>query len=251
MSTANHTHMPSPQRDGGHRMGPAMPPLRRTEFLRMATHRSTTHQRGVSLIVVLLLLIIVSMLGIASMQIAMMGERGARNDRDLQLAWQGAEAALGDAEIDLHGPNPASASRTSLILANPSIPASGCTTTGTWRGLCAAQTIGQTKPTWLLVDFSDTGNSAPSVAFGTYTGRNLDNAGGTIKGVQPAQAPRYIVEDISSSDGANPGRMVGSAYASAAAAGTQGSAGHLFRITAMGFGPRTDIQAVLQTIYRN
>ena len=60
-----------------------------------------TRQSGVSLVVVLLLLVIVSMLGIASMQIAMMGERGARNDRDMQIAWQSAEAALVDAETTL------------------------------------------------------------------------------------------------------------------------------------------------------
>ena len=47
---------------------------------RIHTH-PYARQGGVSLIVVLLLLVIVSMLGIASMQIAMMGERGARNDR--------------------------------------------------------------------------------------------------------------------------------------------------------------------------
>ena len=79
-------------------------------------------QHGVSLVVVLLLLVIVSMLGVASMQIATMGERGARNDRDQQLAWQSAEAALVDAEIDLAGPNSAAVSRTAAVAANPNIP---------------------------------------------------------------------------------------------------------------------------------
>ena len=43
-------------------------------------HHLSQRQDGVSLVVVLLLLIIVSMLGVASMQIATMGERGARNE---------------------------------------------------------------------------------------------------------------------------------------------------------------------------
>ncbi len=64
-------------------------------------HHRPQPQRGMSLIVVLLLLVIVSMLGAASMQIAGMGEHGARNDRDMQLALQSAEAALIDAEVDL------------------------------------------------------------------------------------------------------------------------------------------------------
>ncbi len=61
-------------------------------------------QRGVSLIVVLILLVIISILGIGAAQLSMMGERGSRNERDLQIAWQGAEAGLMDAEFDMRGP---------------------------------------------------------------------------------------------------------------------------------------------------
>ena len=134
------------------------------------------HQGGVSLIVVLLLLVIVSMLGIASMQIAMMGERGARNDRDMQIAWQSAEAALVDAEIELRGPNHAAKSRTNKIRSNPKIPLSGCDASAEWCGFCSPKTDGTDKPTWLLVDFTQTDNSARSVALGTYTGRSYKNA---------------------------------------------------------------------------
>jgi Tfp pilus assembly protein PilX len=56
----------------------------------------------------LLLLVIVSILGVGAAQIATMGERSARNDRDMQVAWQSAEAALMDAEFDIHGPGTAS-----------------------------------------------------------------------------------------------------------------------------------------------
>lgn len=209
-------------------------------------------QRGVSLIVVLPILVIVSLLGLASMQIALMGERGARNDRDMQQAWQAAEAALIDAEIDLQGPNTASQSRTARLLASPAIPDSGCQTSSDWRGLCAVQSPGQRKPSWLVVDFTDTSSSAPTVALGTYTGRAFAHAGEAEgRGVQPALAPRYVVEDVSRFDAANPGRMVGSSYASAAAAGTQAAAGKLYRVTALGFGPRSDIQAAAQILFRN
>lgn len=209
--------------------------------------------RGVSLIVVLLLLVIVSMLGVASMQISMMGERGARNDRDMQLAWQSSEAALIDAEIDLQGPNTASGSRTASLLAGPTIPDSGCATSDANRGICNFRTTGSTKPTWLTVDFTKTSNNPASVALGTYTGRSLSNADeASGSGIQPALSPRYVIEDMSRADAANAGgRMVGTAYASRASAGTRANQNRLYRITAMGFGPRSDIQAATQTIFRN
>lgn len=210
-------------------------------------------QRGVSLIIVLLLLVIVSMLGVASMQIATMSERAARNDRDMQLAWQSAENALVDAEIDLTGPNAAGTSRTAAIQAGPQVPESGCTTTGTWRGFCAAKTSGSTKPSWLQVSFTDTSSTAPTVALGAFTGRAFSNAGSADgTGIQPALAPRYIFEDVSAFDTTNAGgNQVGSQYASGATAGSKAAAGRVYRVTAMGFGPRSSTQAVLQTVYRN
>ena len=57
--------------------------------------------RGASLIVIMLILVVVSILGVSGIQVAMMGERGTRNDRDQQVAWQSAEAALIDAEFDI------------------------------------------------------------------------------------------------------------------------------------------------------
>lgn len=215
------------------------------------THAVSARQNGVALIIVLLLLVIISMLGIASVQIATMGERGARNDRDMQLAWQSAEAALADAQIDIAGPNASVKSRTSSIAAVPPVVDSGCLTSNGWRGFCNTLTVGQTKPTWLVIDFTDTSASAPSVPLGTYTDRVFASAGQpTGTGIQPSLAPRYIIEDITTS-GAGGGGMVGTSYQSAGAAGTKAALDRLYRITAMGFGPRSDVQAVLQTVYRN
>jgi len=47
-------------------------------------------QTGASLIMVMLILIVVSILGVGAAQIALMSERSARNDRDMQIAWQSA-----------------------------------------------------------------------------------------------------------------------------------------------------------------
>ena len=63
--------------------------------------RSDHRQNGASLIMVMMILIVVSLLGVSGAQIGLMSERGARNDRDIQMAWQAAEAALIDAEFDM------------------------------------------------------------------------------------------------------------------------------------------------------
>ncbi len=184
--------------------------------------RPDNRQDGASLIMVMMILIVVSLLGISGAQIGLMSERGARNDRDMQMAWQAAEAALIDAEFDMTG---ATATRKDLFDGkNRTAFLPGCGTSGRSAGLCAATTVG--KPAWLMVDFTDTTANAPTTAFGTFSGRTFKS--GNL-GVQPAQAPRYIIELVE--DPLDKKSVI-------------------YRVTAMGFGPRTDIQAMLQVIYR-
>ena len=59
------------------------------------------YQYGATLLVTLLMLVVVLLLGIAAAQIALQGEKSSRNDRDRQIAFQAAEAALLDAEMDI------------------------------------------------------------------------------------------------------------------------------------------------------
>lgn len=200
-----------------------------TTALQCRPHR----QGGASLIMVMIILTIVSILGVAGIQISMMSERGARNDRDLQIAWQSAEAALLDAEIDIYGPGASTRRANFSPATNVMAFTDGCGTSGNSIGLCSLVNSG--RPTWLTAafDFSATGSSAKSTAYGTYTNRTFQ-AGGF--GAQPAQLPRYVIEPIR--DPAD--RDIGST-----------TPAYIYRVTAMGFGPRTDIQAVLQMIYRN
>lgn len=58
-------------------------------------------QRGAVLVVSLLMLLVLTILGVTAMQMTRMQERMAGNSRDLSLAFQGAEAALRDAELQL------------------------------------------------------------------------------------------------------------------------------------------------------
>jgi type IV pilus assembly protein PilX len=60
-----------------------------------------SNQRGVSLIVVMIMLSAIFVIVAFGSRLTLLGEKSARNDRDRQIAFQAAEAALSDAEVDL------------------------------------------------------------------------------------------------------------------------------------------------------
>ena len=209
-----------------------------------ARHRvpPSSRQHGASLIMVLIVLTIVSLLGVAGIQISMMSERGARNDRDKLLAWQSAEAGLADAELDIFTPalsdGVSASTRGTLFSPSTNLQAfvSGCGSSGNSIGLCTMVPSG--KPAWMTVDFDDASGSAKTTPYGQYTGRSF-KAGGV--GIQPYKAPRYIIEPIADQFGAgSTSRDLGSSETK-----------YVYRVTSMGYGPRADIQAVVQMLYRN
>ena len=190
-------------------------------------------ERGVSLLVVLMILSVVTVLGLGGAQMAIMGERSARFERDQHIAMQAAELALADARQDILGPNinPARA----LQFSGQEGFETDCGNGATNRGLCAPSLAG-TKAVWASVDFLETGNDARTVELGTYTGRVFD-AGDT--GVRPARRPRYIIEVYQDKSlGAQKNLS------------EQKKGPVIYRVTAMGFGPRVDAQAVLQAEIR-
>lgn len=212
--------------------------------LRSSTsRRHATRQRGASLITVMLILVVVSALGIGAIHISMMGERSARNDRDMQVAWQAAESALMDAQFDIMGPMNSSRRTNGVFGTNNSqpnltyFPSSGCGNSGDSIGLCAttseAQAAANVKPVWLIADFTVHNNAAETTAYGAYTGQQYP----TGSGVQSAQAPRYIIEPLRD-------------YGVSIDKTTPTNATYVYRITAMGFGPREDIRAVAQMLLR-
>ncbi|MDO9167108.1 MAG: PilX N-terminal domain-containing pilus assembly protein [Rhodoferax sp.] len=184
-------------------------------------------QHGASLIMVMLILVVVSLLGVGGAQIAVMSERGARSDRDHQVAWQAAEAALSDAEFDLIDSTSTRKATVPFDGKTPFAITAGCGTSGTSVGLCALTLTGH--PAWLDADYTDTSASAPTTKFGTFTSRTF--AAGSV-GIQPAQAPRYVMEMVADPNG------------------DKSNPEFLYRVTAVGFGPRVDIQVMLQMLYR-
>lgn len=59
---------------------------------------SAVRQRGATLVVALIILVVMTLLGVTSMQSATMQERMAGNVRDMNVAFQAAEAALREGE---------------------------------------------------------------------------------------------------------------------------------------------------------
>lgn len=205
-------------------------------------HHEFFNQRGLSLIIVMLILIVVSVLGVGGIQIAMMGERGTRNERDMQVAWQAAEAGLIDAEFDIEGLPAASPNKRNAIFKRGDVDLvkfiDNCGDSGQSIGLCGLKETG--KPAWLLVDFTATGSGAKTVELGTYTGRDFPSG---VKGTQPAKPPRYVIEPV-------PDRYGVKSYRTTDPSAGSGPS-YVYRVTSMGFGPNAETQGVLQIIYRN
>jgi len=60
--------------------------------------KTPSRQRGAALVVALIMLLVMTVLGITAMRVTRMEERMAGNSRDVNLAFQGAEAGLRDSE---------------------------------------------------------------------------------------------------------------------------------------------------------
>lgn len=197
---------------------------------RLARHLNGRAQHGFSLITTLILLVVVTILGVGSAQIVLQAEKSTRFERDFQIAFQAAEAALLDAEFDIRGPNTSPDSRTATFVSGSVVGfADGCGT-GVSKGLCSPSTSVE-KPVWYKVDFQDESANAVTVKFGAFTGRSLSTG---TSGIRPEIPPHYIIEVI-------PDTTLGSN------ATTKPT---LYRVTAMGFGPRKSTQAVVQMIFR-
>ena len=193
--------------------------------------RDAKYQYGVSLIIVMIVLAVVSLLGVAGIQISSLSEKSARNDRDLQIAFQSAEAALLDAEYDIRGPI---ASTRRLKFGNDlSNFKAGCGTVDN-AGLCDSVALG--LPAWLTVDFTVTNSSAKSAAYGQFTNQMFST--GTA-GIQPSKKPRYVIEPIQDAAAGGTSRNKSLENPSIS-----------YRVTAIGYGPRDDIQTVLQVLIR-
>lgn len=227
--------------------------------------RGAHQQRGFSLIVSLMMLIVIIILGVSASQMAVNEERGARNDRDRQIAFQAAEAALKDAEYEILGSaSPPCAApgqigrghgRAGTFTCFNSINTVGFTATAGSacslppnQGLCDYDAASpawrrpQTDPTHVdfVADAKGTGTMS-SVEYGHFTGNKYGSQTTAGFAGKPLSRypPRYIIELIPQNTSSADTMTEGGACAGLPC---------MFRITAMGFGANVNSQVVLQTI---
>lgn len=191
---------------------------------------------GAALVVALIMLMVILLLGIAAARSALLGLKTARNDSDRQVAFQAAEAALRDAEMDIEKSPDAGKSRSYIFsrrsaLGFPAPGEAGCNAgaANIYLGLCR-RTAMDALPIWQTADFGDDASITRSVAYGTFTGQILQVG----KGALPSRLPRYIIELFTYN---RPGEAAD-------------KTSYFYRITAVGFGARESTQVALQSFYR-
>lgn len=192
-------------------------------------------QRGASLVVVLIMLTVIFVIGLISSRLALFSERSARNDRDRQVAFQGAEAALLDAELDIFGPNSAVNRRVCLFDSKKVIEFyEGCGT-GTNAGMCIftvspGDAWKEVKANYLSETGTTVGNK--TVEYGQFTGQTLPQSTSGLT----TKLPRYTIEAVPYAGTGAANDLVG------------GKNEQAFMVTAMGFGFRTETQVLLQAL---
>lgn len=170
-------------------------------------------EQGVSLVLVMIFLVILSVLGINAMQSSTLSSRIARNESDRNVAFQAAESALRDAENDIayrrFDRTACSTTIAGCRIFEGLLNFDATCTDGLCDTVGAALTnIWATPSLW-----APSGNSE---AYGTHTGAaNLPLV---------IRQPRYIIEGFQ--------------------AGIDGST--VYRVTAVGFGASESTQIMLQ-----
>lgn len=186
-------------------------------------------QRGVVLLVSLMLLIMVMLLGVAAAQLCLQGEKAARGERDRDVAFVTAEETVADAERDIQAGSDA-ARKAAFDAADSAAFASTCGAGGV--GLRAKAASGK-PPAWQAVDLSgNEDGGACTAAHGAYTSASMQ----TGEGFLPFKKPRYLIE-----------RMACHQPGDDASAGAAPQ--YCYRVTAIGFGAQPGTEVVLQTVF--
>jgi type IV pilus assembly protein PilX len=137
-------------------------PMTGRRAARHGLRRRLWRERGVALLVCLLMLIMVMLLGVSAAQLSLQGEKAARGERDREVAFQAAEDAVADAERDIQE----------------------------WAGVVVDPACG-TAPVWQRVDLSGVEDGGACTAeYGAATGAAMQ----TGQGFTPFKKPRYLIE---------------------------------------------------------
>lgn len=120
-------------------------------------------QRGVTVVICLVMMLLVMLLGASAARLALQGEQAARGDRDRETAFRAAEDALADAERSI--------------------------------GNGSAQVVQDAcsiDPAWQRADLGGDAGGACTVEYGAATGATMT----TGMGFLPFKKPRYVIERL-------------------------------------------------------
>ncbi len=177
-------------------------------------------QHGAVLIVSLIMLLIITLLGITGMETTVLEEKMAGNMRNKSTAFQAAESALRNGEMDIEASNIPTLSFLATCTGGFCLPAA---TTPVWENTAIVNWTATTQ----TIDY----------------GSRLSAA--SIGGV--AAQPKYILEKLD-----NPATAAGQRFDASAGAGYSTAAANeeVFRVTARGVGGTTVAIAMVQSIYK-
>lgn len=205
---------------------------------RLRTHRSpAAAQQGAALFVTLCIVVVLMLLAASMVRTALNAERSARGERDRQIALQGAEAALQDAEHDIEGGADPASKRAAMFAdgsAEGFVQGCGAGQDNPELGLCL-RSPEPAPAAWQSVALAggaegEGSGSIRTVEYGRFTGAAMPYGRGAL----PARLPRYIIELMPyARAGHDAGRR------------TQ----NFYRITAIGFGATESTRVVLQAFY--
>jgi len=175
----------------------------------MNAHR----QQGAILVTGMLILVVLTLIGITGMTNTSMQERMAGHDRDRQIAFQAAEAALREGE---------------LFVTNNLLTAGNFTSTCT-SGLCTPIATG-TNEQWLI-----------SAVWSDPTRHFVHNMS-TASVSEIKTQPKFIIEDL--------GKKIIESETVITCAATPSPCPNMYRITAVGTGATDTARVMLQVIWQ-
>lgn len=183
-------------------------------------------QSGMSLFPALMFLLVLSVLGVATLNSTLMQEKMVANTKDTNLAFQAAEAALRDAEADVVKNN-------GLWTATTFTPACA-------NGLCKPPSMWPTPSSLDISKAIDWSNTGLTRAYGAYT------AAPALPDV--ASQPRYVIEQVPPPPGLppKPGSSIGIGCGTSC---QNPGSGYSYRLTVLATGARAETRVVLQSTY--
>lgn len=205
------------------------------------------HQSGVVLAICLIILLVLTLIGVTSSNVTGLEEKMAANTKDVNLAFQAAEAALRDVETNILKTKPSFQRSTADTAQGTGTGIytylTECNGTETTSATPRTETTPSIRPFYNTVDWNATSN----IKYKDYD--NVDKVSGSSKKLNGlSQLPRYIIEEIDCKQiksGSAGGSLGATKVKSTPKADVM-----MIRITARGWGSNTNSTASVQSIVK-